>query len=217
MTKPTFHDMVTSHAVMASAPVDEDQFANILKSVNDRFGLELVPRKEAYELFRDRIRVVAGRFWDERDAAERKIVLERLGKFTEHVISIKAQLFPLREGLHEVADTEVVGLLIRAIDLAHAGQHPRPREELETILKLMEGLEQYCWRALLITEEHPAKKGQRGHRWYTEHVKLMMQVANLLGVKVSTAGDRIEDDHATPFTVLVFEAERILPEEAWSE
>jgi hypothetical protein len=209
--------MVTARAVMASAPVDENQFASILKSVNRRFGLKLVPRKEAYELFRDQIRVVAGRFWDERDAAERKIVLERLGKFTDDVISIKTQLFPLREGLHEVADTEVVGLLIRAINLAHAAKHPRPREELEIILKLMEDLEQYCWRALLIMEEHPAKKGQRGLRWYTEHVKLMMQVAHLLDVKVSTAGDRIEDDHATPFTVLVFEAERVLPEEAWSD
>src|SRR5215207_1828720 len=79
MAKPTFHDMVTSRAIIASAPVDEDQFAKFITTVNDRFGLNLVPRKEAYELFRDRIRVVAGRFWDEMEAAERKVVLERLG------------------------------------------------------------------------------------------------------------------------------------------
>jgi hypothetical protein len=217
MTKRNFQDLVTSRAVIASAPVDEDQFAAILKTVNERFGLTLVPREEAYEFFRDQIRVVAGRFWDEVEAAERKIVLERLCKFTDNVISIIAQLFPLREGLHEVADTEVVSLLIHGVNLAHSGQHPRPREELETILKLMEGLEQYCWRALLILEEHPAKKGQRGLRWYTDHVKLMIRIADLLGMKVSTAGDRIEDAHATPFTVLVFEAERVLPEEAWSD
>jgi hypothetical protein len=41
----------------------------------------------------------------------------------------------------------------------------------------------------------------------------MARVAELLGVKVSTAGKR---DFATPFTLLVFEAERVLPEPAWS-
>ena len=43
-----------------------------------------------------------------------------------------------------------------------------------------------------------------------------MKVAELLGIKVSTAGNRGEDPYATPFTVLVFEAERVLPEGAWS-
>jgi hypothetical protein len=130
MTKPTFHDMVTSRSVMASAPVDEDRFATFVTTVNDRFGLKLVPRTEAFELFRDQIRVVVGRFWDEVEAVKRKVVRERLCKFTDNVTSIKAQLFSLREGVHDVADTEVVSLLIRAIDLAHTGQHPRPREQL---------------------------------------------------------------------------------------
>ena len=44
----------------------------------------------------------------------------------------------------------------------------------------------------------------------------MVRVADLIGIKVSTAGDRSEDPYATPFTVLVFQAERVLPEEAWS-
>jgi hypothetical protein len=37
---------------------------------------------------------------------------------------------------------------------------------------------------------------------YDELVSLMVQVAQLLGVKVSTAGDRSEDPYATPFTIL---------------
>jgi len=47
-------------------------------------------------------------------------------------------------------------------------------------------------------------------------VSLTVQVAELLGIKVLTAGKRDEDPYATPFTVLVFEAERVLPEGAWS-
>ena len=44
----------------------------------------------------------------------------------------------------------------------------------------------------------------------------MVQIAELTGTKVSTGGDRSDDPYATPFTVLVFESERVLPEEAWS-
>jgi hypothetical protein len=208
--------MVTSRSVIASAPVDEEEFANILGAVNTQHGLELVASKEAYELFRDHIRVVAGRFWDEHEAIDRKTVLDRLHKFTGHVQSVKAQLYPLREGLHETADTEVVNLLIQAVSRAYGGQHPRPREQLEISLKVIEGLEDTCARALVLLSELPAKRGQPSFGWYDELVSLMVHIAQLMGIKVSTGGDRSEDPYATPFTVLVFEAERVLPEEAWS-
>jgi hypothetical protein len=35
-------------------------------------------------------------------------------------------LLPLQEGLHETSDSEVVSLLIRAIDPAHASQQLSP-------------------------------------------------------------------------------------------
>jgi hypothetical protein len=129
---------------------------------------------------------------------------------------VKTQLLPLRAGLHEAADTEVVNLLIRAVGLAHAGQHPRPREHLETNLKVIEALEETCERALVLLSDLPAKRGQPALAWYDDLVSLMMRVAELIGIKDSTAGDRSEDPYATRFTVLVFGAERVLPEEAWS-
>ena len=82
---------------------------------------------------------MAGRFWDELEAVDRKTVLERLTELATHVRSVKAQLLPTREGAHETVDFEVVRFLRRAIDLAHAGQHPRPREQLEISLKVIEG------------------------------------------------------------------------------
>ena len=144
-------------------------------------------------------------------------VLDRLTKLTQRVKGTKAQLSPLREGLHEQADTEVVSLLIHAVDVGHGGKHPHPREQLETSLKVFEGLEETCERALVLLSELPAKRGQPALGWYDELVSLMAQVAGLLGLKVSTAGDRAEDPYATPFTVLVFKAEQVLPEEATSE
>jgi hypothetical protein len=216
MAKPTFRDFVTSRTVIASAPVDEEVFLGIIKNVNEEFSLKLVSSKEAFELFQDRIRVVAGRFWDEFEAVDRKTVLDRLSKLAASVKDTKARLSPLRDGIHETADTEVVNLLIRAIDMAHAGQHPKPREQLEITLKVVESFDDICERALVLLSDLPATRGQPALRWYDELVNLMVQVAGLLGIKISTAGDRSEDPNATPFTVLVFEAERVLPEEAWS-
>jgi hypothetical protein len=132
MAKPTFRDMVTSRSVIATAEIEEEQFRKIISKINRRFDVRLEASQEAYELFQDRIRFVAGRFWDELEAVDRKAVLERLTGLTEHVKSIKAQLLPLREGAHETADIEVVSLLIRAVDLTHAGQHPHSREQLDT-------------------------------------------------------------------------------------
>lgn len=80
MAKSTFRDFVTSRTVIASAPVDEEVFLGIIKNVNEEFSLKLVSSKEAFELFQDRIRVVAGRFWDEFEAVDRKTVLDRLSK-----------------------------------------------------------------------------------------------------------------------------------------
>ncbi len=216
MAEPTFRDHVTSRAVVASAPVEEEQFRRIIDHVNEEFGSELAASKEAFELFQDRIRVVAGRFWDEAEAVDRKTVLDRLTKLTDCVKFVRAKLSPLGVGLQEQADVEVVNLLIRAVDLGHGGKHPRPREQLETSLKVIEALEDTCERALVLLSDLPAKRGQPALGWYDELVSLMAHVAGLLGIKVSTAGDRAEDPYATPFTVLVFEAEQVLPEEARS-
>jgi hypothetical protein len=216
MTKSTFRDHVTSGTVIATAQIEEEQFSTIIRKINKRFELRIESSGEAYELFQDRIRFVAGRFWEELEAVDRKSVLQRLTKLTTNVKSVGTQLLPVRAGLHEPVDAEVVNLLIQAIDLAHAGQEPRPRERLDISLKVVEGLENICDRALALARKLPAKRGRPSLGWHTELVSLMVRVAEQLGIKVSTAGDRGQDRYATPFTVLVFEAERVLPEAAWS-
>jgi hypothetical protein len=202
--------------MIASAEIEEAQFRKIIGRINKRFGLRIEASQETYELFRNHIRLVAGRFWDELEAVDRKSVDKRLTELTTHVRSVTAQLLPLREGLHETSDTEVVNLLIRAIDPAHVSQQLRPREQLDIILKVIEILENTCQRALGLLSELPARRGRPSLRWHIELVNLMVQVGKRLDIKVSTAGKRDEDPYATPFTVLVFEAERVLPEGAWS-
>ena len=212
----SFNDLVSSGTSIAAAPVEWEDFAAIVQAANERFGLTLAPQPDAFELFQDRIRFVAGRFWEEYEPVRRQAVLERLQRLADHVSGAAAQLTALREGVQLQEDTEVVHLLAHAVNVAHGGQHPRPREPLETSLKVLEGLEEYCARALLLLEALPAKRGQPRHSWYDEHVRLMTQVAERLGIVVKTSGDRTDDPHATPFTVLTLQAERVLPEEAWS-
>jgi hypothetical protein len=67
----------------------QSNFTSIVSNVNKQFGLELLVSKEAYKLFHDHIRFVAGRFWDKLEAVDRKTVLNRPTDLTVHVKSIK--------------------------------------------------------------------------------------------------------------------------------
>ena len=59
---------------------------------------------------------------------------------------------------------------------------------------------------MVLLSDLPAKRGQPALGWYDELVSLMAQVAELLGIKVSTAGDRAEDPYATPLLLTSQEA-----------
>jgi hypothetical protein len=87
---------------------------------------------------------------------------------------------------------------------------------LKPIVLILSNLNDYCIQALLMLNDIPAKKGRREGAWYDTFVKLMIELANILAVKVTTAGDRAENTYATPFTVLTFAIEKALDEEARS-
>ncbi len=211
----TFQDLATRGSTIATAPFERERFDPIIREINDRFGLSLEPREEVYALLADRLRLVAGRYWQETQAIDRKSVLDQLEKLTKSVKSVADQLRPMRGGLHE--GTEVVSFLVQTIDFAHRGGLDKPAKQLETILTVVESLEAYCERGLAVLSHVPGKKGQRGLAWYVPFVELMTEAAGQLGIKVTTAGDRRADDpYATPFTVFVYHVEDALPEKARS-
>jgi hypothetical protein len=213
----TFQDLATGGSMIAAAPFARERFEQLIGEINDRFGLSLEPREDVYALLVDRLRAVAGRYWQETEAVDRKSVSDRLKKLSKAIQSVVEQLRPVRAGMHEVTSTEVVNFLVQAIDVAHRGALDRPREQLETILAAVEHLEGYCEQARAVLSHIPGKKGQRGLAWYVPFVELMTEVAARLGLKVTTAGDRRGDDpYATPFTVLVYGVETALPEKARS-
>jgi hypothetical protein len=217
----TFNDFVRSGTAVASAPVDKEEFVRLIEALNAHFGLRIEARDDAFELLQDRIRVVAGRYWAETQAVDRKTIVTRVTKLALAVRQVKERLAPVRGGLHETADLEVVQLLSQVIDMAHQGKLARPMEQVTTFLDVVERLDRYCDQALAFLVQRPAKKGQRGLLWYDELVRLMVEIAVRLGVKVSTAGDRSSDHdegpYLTPFTALVSWAETLLPTGAQSE
>jgi hypothetical protein len=214
MAARSFDDLTRRGSSIATANITEREFAGIIEHVNDWTGLNVEPRGEVYALLRERLPFVAGKYWGEVQRVQRQPVLERA--LADALRTVTGQLSPLHGGMQLGEDTEVLNLLRDAVDEAHKGRHPHPREVLETSLKIVEGLETYCERALVRVALAPAKRGRKANEWYDEFVILMSEVARRLGVKVTTAGNWNRDPHSTPFTVLVFETEKFLPEGARS-
>src|SRR4051812_41765992 len=99
--KRTFGEFITSGSSIASAPVEKEAFAQIVSSINEQFGLNFEFREDAFQLFQDRIRLVAGRFWEETQAIDRKSISIHLTKLAGAVRHVRHQLAPVRGGLHE--------------------------------------------------------------------------------------------------------------------
>ena len=55
------------------------------------------------------------------------------------------------------------------------------------------------------------RKGPAPRAWYSGFVRDLAEIAEGLGIDVTTGGDRSDDPHATPFTRFVFAVEKLLP------
>jgi hypothetical protein len=63
----------------------------------------------------------------------------------------------------------------------------------------------------MVLEHQRPRKGPAPRTWYPSLVCDLAKIAEGIGVKVTTAGNRTDDPHATPFTRFVFAVERLLP------
>jgi hypothetical protein len=214
----TFGDLVTSGTARAS--VERGDLEDLLQRLNERFGLEIAVSEEVFDTFQNGIPFVIGSYWQVVEAIERKEVLRRLEALSDAVRRIKHYLGPVRSGFHAEADLQTVLFLARTMDRSLTDPSPQPMDHLETILSVIELLDRFCDQALAALSQIPAKKGQRGLTWYRDYVALLRWVAEALAIKITTAGDRTgtfdEDAYLTPFTFLVYEAEKFLPEKARS-
>lgn len=213
----TFQELMRSgSSIAATIEIEREDFDGLIQQINARFGTQLICSDRCWGRFKDRIRFVAGRFQDHAEAVDRRSVEDRLKKLTGNVQTIIASLSPVRSGIHDGRDCELISYLEQVIAFGHECDVAAARLHIETLLKVAEGLEVHCERGLVLLSQIPSKKGQRGNSWYDDFVELMSELAGELGMKVSTAGDRSEDPSATPFTMMVFALEKVLPEGAQS-
>jgi hypothetical protein len=119
--------------------------------------------------------------------------------------------------LHDL-DIQVANFLALTRTFGRPGTLPRDtRPELETGLAAIEAMHATVEQALVVATMSSSRKGRRQSGWKVAFVDLMAQVAYHLGIAATTGGDRDSNPHATPFTDLVFEIERFLPEGMRSE
>jgi len=211
----TFQEFATQGSSIATAWLDRDAFDAVLSELNDRFGLHVEHADETFNLLQNRLRLVAGRFWHETQTINRKGVVSRLEKLSASARETALALQAVRPGPGDLHDVAVVDLLSEVIH-SHLPELSlqQSREQVEVLLQAVEALYHYSEEARGLVSQMGARKGQRGLARYDAFVDLMIEAAALLGIRVSTAGDRIEDPYATPFTVLAHALERSLPEEA---
>jgi hypothetical protein len=72
-------------------------------------------------------------------------------------------------------------------------------------------LEQALSRVPFLEQEQAPRKGPVRRAWYSDFVSDLAKIADGIGVNVTTAGDRTDDPHGTPFTRFVFAVEKLLP------
>ena len=55
------------------------------------------------------------------------------------------------------------------------------------------------------------RKGPAPRAWYSGYVRDLAEIAEGVGIDVTTGGDRTKNPHETPFTRFVFAVEKLLP------
>lgn len=139
----TFHEIASRGSEIAAAPFERSDFENIVRDINQRFGLSIIASDNVFELLQDRLRFVAGRFWLENDAVDRKSVLDRIGLLRGSIRHMADQLAPVRGGLHEEADFQTVQFLVGTIQFSRGCELTEARARVENMLTFLDNFGTY--------------------------------------------------------------------------
>jgi hypothetical protein len=221
-TKRTFQDFVGAGSAVRATEIDLQELGPewleaILQNLNQQFGLTLRLTDGIFEQLKEQLRIVAGGVEAHADLITRKELETRLKKLKGHVGSAVELLTPVRLGTMQRGDFELIMLLSEVVGERHGGMTAaEARDQLDTILKVLEALDDHCERAQAKLASLPAKTGRPALDFYDGFVALMVEVAAKLELSITTAWDPADDHNATPFTLLVYSVEAVLPREAWS-
>jgi hypothetical protein len=84
-----------------------------------------------------------------------------------------------------------------------------------------EAVNELHWTLSRIPAAFPGRKdkgpkGPKPRLWYADFVRDLAEIAEGMGIAVTTRGSQASDPHATPFTTFVFAVEKLLPREVRS-
>lgn len=212
---PTFQERLRrGSSIRGVKKLTLEELERLAQVMNERSGSCICVSEEVYRELEYGLRLVSGAVEDMAPITRKDFDtrLERL----QNALAIAAQVLePARlNAWVETTDSEFIFFLAEVV-----GRDGGVKEGLslsQTHLRLLEAVRVHCARAGKTLAEMPAKTGRRSLDFYGPFVQLMAQTAGQLGIRVSTARDRLDDNSATPFTYFVHEVERFLPRAAWS-
>jgi hypothetical protein len=209
-----FHEFATQGSSMATARLERADLDAMTAALNREFGLSLVAPEDLYDRTLRGLRVAAGHFWDEKQTVEKPVVARRLKKAGDAARYLEA-LLTNSSGLTDLHDEAARQLLKEALDVACSSSSAEDRDrQLEVMQAVVGNIGLLSEAAYATLGQMRDKRGQRGLAWYSSFFDVVLDVAQTLQVKLTTAGDRKNDAHRTPLTVIARTLERSLPRDA---
>jgi len=223
----TFQDVLSVMGAHRSRlTITSEGFSAILRNLHDRFGTDFQNAWDAYRKLRLHLPGIGGHYRSETTKIDKKSFVRKL---QQALAAARKTIISLREFSGGIGHWENPPLLTQPLSYGEIFIEAVPQSdqfgqdlqmhdveaELQATIDQLELISEY-FEAVLIGFEHiPAKRGQRGLRWYDHFVESVIEVAGVLGVSVSTDARGLAQE-VTVFTAFVFALETLLPTSARS-
>ena len=223
----TFQDLLSVMGAHRSRlTITPEEFSAILCDLHARFGTDFQNAQHAYTKLRLHLRGIGGDYRSETAKIDKKSFVRKL---QQALAASRKTNNLLREFSGGIGHWENPPLLTQPLSYGEIfiqavpqscqfGQDLQMHDVEEELQATIDQLELICayFEAVLVGFEHiPAKRGQRGLRWYDHFVESLIEVAGVLGILVSTDARGLVQD-GTVFTAFVFALEKLLPPRARS-
>jgi hypothetical protein len=215
--------------VFTNTSVDPKFFGAALSRLHDKFGIEFDDIDKAYWLTDRAARGWGGSYRAHAASMSRRSFVQNLTQLQENARRTLRSLEPFRGSVtvwtnretlavtdpvtHGERFLEFVSMTSQFLDQ----QFHETNHDVEALADSLEKIINYCEAILPGMEGLRAKRGQRGLGWYDDYVEVMIKVAGYLGIAPTTdaRGSKVAD--VTPFTMLVYEIEKIFPSKGHSK
>ena len=175
--------------------VTEIQAETVLAEV-----LPWLPARPSIDQFREQLDAVVETIWAiHRAAAHYRIANAAFRQLRESAKRVET-------ALHAMEMSAVAPEMANFIDLLKL-------DEVRSALAAVDRLERDLSRLPeAFSGQQKARQGPAARAWYSGFIRDLAEIAEGIGIDLTTGGDRSKNPHATPFTYFVFAVEKLLPD-----